>query len=227
MRTERLAAASGAGFVAAAIIGNAMETSGIRGTLLDHLRAGRSPVQATGLVLELVGFALSLVFLGYLYRVQREAEAPGGWAASAAFGAGLVATAIKLGSASAVVAAYYRADALSPELARTLDDLNGGAFVVSGFAYGLFVALAAGSALGSRGLPRWLAIGGLVAGVLATAAGVAGVLDPAGFVAVPFMLCLVWILVTGIVLTVRRPELPTRIAERAPDPVAAEPTASA
>jgi hypothetical protein len=35
------------------------------------------------------------------------------------------------------------------------------------------------------------------------AAGVAGILDPIGYVPVPFLLCLAWVLVTSIVLTVR------------------------
>ena len=76
--------------------------------------------------------------------------------------------------------------------------------MISGYLYGIFVLAAAGSAFVSRALPRWLAISGLVAGTLTVAAGVAGILDPIGYVPVPFLLCLAWVLVTSIVLTARR-----------------------
>jgi hypothetical protein len=224
MRSERLAAATGAAYVLALVVGDPLSSSA-DGPLLDRLRDGRSPAEATGVVLELVGFSLLLVFLGYLHRVLRRAEGPGGWAADAAFGAGLVAAAIKIGSAAPVIAAYYRADELTPELARTLDDLNGGAFVVSALPVGVLITLAAGSASSSRALPRWLAIGGQVVGVLSVVAGIAGVLDPAAYVPVPFLLCLVWLLVTSVLLTVRAST--PRATGRADGAVAAETAATA
>jgi hypothetical protein len=228
MRSERVIAATGALYVVAIGVGDPLSTStGGDGSLLDHLREGRSPVQATGVVLELLGFGLFLVFVGYLYRVLRRAERPGGWAAAAAFGVGLVTAAIKLGSAAPVVASTYRAHELTPALARTLDDLNGGAFVVSGYTFGIFTAIAAGSAFGSRVLPRWLSISGLVLGTLTLVAGIAGILDPAGYVPVPFLLSLVWLGVTSIVLAVRGPRAVTGPADRADDAVPAEVAASA
>src|SRR4051812_16047202 len=181
MRSRRLVAATGAIYVVAVLVGNELATdTGSAGTggraILDALRH-RTTGQAVGLTLEVLSFAALLVFLGYLYRVLRRAERPDGWAAAAAFGVGLVATAVKLGSAAPGLAAYLRRDDLTPVLARTLDDLGGGAFVVSGFAFGIFVALAAGSAFGSHVLPRWLSISGLVVGILTIAAGVAGALS--------------------------------------------------
>jgi hypothetical protein len=225
MRSRRLVAATGAIYVVAVVVGNVLATdTGNGGTgdraVLDNLRH-RTTGQAIGLVLEVLSFVALLLFLGYLYRVLRRAERPDGWAAAAAFGVGLVSTAVKLGSAAPALAAYLRRDDLTPELARTLDDLNGGAFVVSGLSFGLFVALASCSAAGSRALPRWLSISGLVVGVLTVAAGTAGVLDPAGYVPVPFLLCAVWVLVTSVLLAGRREEPADRADTAVPAGVAA------
>jgi hypothetical protein len=227
MRSERLAAATGLAYVTAVAVGDPLATSTSSGTPLEQLREGRTVVEATGVVLELVAFGFLLLFLGYLYRVLHRAEGPGGWAAGAALGAGLVATAVKLGSAAPVVAAVYRADVLTPDLARTLDDLNGGAFVVSGYPFGVFVALAAGSAFVSRALPRWLTAGGLVAGAVTVVAGIAGVLDPGAYLPVPFLLSLLWVLLASAVLTVRGRRPGTAARARAREAVGAEPTATA
>ena len=54
-------------------------------------------------------------------------------------------------------------------------------------------------------LPRWLAFAGIVVGVLTIAAGTAGIVDPAGYVPIPFLLGLVWVLATSVVLAVRGP----------------------
>ena len=45
----------------------------------------------------------------------------------------------------------------------------------------------------------------MVVGVLTIAAGTAGIVDPAGYVPVPFLLGLLWVLVTSTVLAVRGP----------------------
>jgi hypothetical protein len=153
--------------------------------------------------MEILGFAAFLVFLGYLYRVLRRAEGTEGWAAAVAFGAGLLTTAVKLASATAMLASELHPNQLTPDLARVLNDIGGGGFVISGYLYGIFLLAAAGSGVASRALPRWLGISGLVVGALTVAAGVAGILDPIGYVPVPFLLCLAWVLVTSIVLTVR------------------------
>jgi hypothetical protein len=207
MRSERLAAATGAAYVALIMVGNGLATGNgdpeDGPTILAHLRDGRSPAQTVGVLMEILGFAVFLVFLGYLYRVLRRAEGADGWGATVALGAGLVTTAVKLSSATAMLASEAHPAQLTPDLARVLNDIGGGGFVVSGYVYGIFVAAAAGAAFASRVLPRWLAISGVVVGVLAVAAGAAGVLDPLGYVPIPFLLCLAWVLVTSIVLTVR------------------------
>ena len=223
MRTERLAAASGAVYVVLVMVGNGIATAGQSNiesgkAVLSDLQH-RSAAQSVGIAMEVLSFAALMVFVGYLYRALRRSERPDGWAAAAAFGTGVLATAVKLASAAPGLAAYLRRDDLPPVLARTLNDLGGGAFVISGYAFGIFVALAAGSAFGTLALPRWLSISGLVAGVLTIAAGVAGVLSPAGYVPVPFLLCLAWILAASIVFSVRGPA--PRPTDRADDAVRA------
>jgi len=207
MRTDRFAAATGAIYVALTMVGSGLATGNgdpqDGPAILAHLRAGRTPMETIGVTMELIGFAVFLVFLGYLYRVLRRAEGAEGWGAAVALGAGLVTTAVKLATASSGAAALLHPDRLTPDLARTFNDLGGAGFVVSGYLYGIFVLAAAGAAFASRVLPRWLTISGLVAGVLTFAAGVAGILDPVGYVPVPFLLCLAWVLVTSIVLASR------------------------
>jgi hypothetical protein len=51
------------------------------------------------------------------------------------------------------------------------------------------------------------------------------VLAPAGYLPVPFLLCLAWVLVTSVLLTVRRPI--TRTTDRADDAVPAGAIATA
>jgi hypothetical protein len=160
-------------------------------------------METAGVTMQVLGAGVSLVFLGYLYRVLRRAEGAAGWGAAVALGAGLVTTAVKLATASTGAAALLHPNQLTPDLARVLNDIGGGGFVISGYLYGIFVLAAAGAAFTSRALPRWLTISGLVAGALTVAAGTAGILDPVGYVPVPFLLCLAWVLVTSITLAVR------------------------
>lgn len=227
MRSERLAMAGGAVYVLAILIGNSLVETGSSGAedgpgVLADLQRDTSAVQDVGLVLEVLGFAAFLVFLGALHRTLRRAEGPDGWLAATAFGAGIATVAVKVGSVAPVMAAGARSDELTPDLARTLNDLGGAAFVISGYTSGIFVAAAAAAALATRVLPRWLAISGVVIGLLTVAAGTAGIVYPGGYVPVPFLLGLLWVLVTSGLLTLRRPTAPddgtarTRAADGVP-----------
>jgi hypothetical protein len=232
MRTQRFAAVTGAVYVLAVLVGNEMSNAGASGkdtgpAILADLQRPRSGVNIAGTVMEVLGFALLVVFVGYLYRVLRRAEGPDGWWAAPAFGAGLVTVAVKLASAAPFMAAHLRASELSPELARTLIDMNGAAFVISGFTWGIFVLAAAAAALSGRVLPQWLGIVGVVVGVLTIAAGVAGILDPLGYVPIPFLLGLLWVLAVSIVLTVRRTPRDHAQPVRAADSVPAGASATA
>jgi hypothetical protein len=133
--------------------------------------------------------------------------------------------AVKLATSASGAAARLHVGQLDAPLARTLNDLGSAGFVISGYLFGVFVVAAAGSAFVSRALPRWLSVSGLVVGVLTIAAGTAGILDPVGYVPVPFLLCLAWVLVTSILLTARgaRPAggQPGRTADAVPTGVSA------
>ena len=206
--SARLAAASGAFFVVAALVGNAMFSSGsVEGTdgasALADLQRDRSLVNDIGFVLEILAFAAFLVFLGYLYKVLRRAEGADGSAAAVALGGGLVYLAIKVGSAGPLMAGFYRSDELTPDLARTLVDLNDMAFVVSGFVFGLFCAAAAVSTMARGVVPRWLGWAGLVIGLLTAAVGTIGIVQVRSFNPLPFVAALAWTLVVSVVLTVR------------------------
>jgi hypothetical protein len=231
MRSERIVAATGAAYVVLTVVGNALETGNGDpqggAAILADLRVGRSPMEDVGVIMGVLGVAAFLIFVGYLYRVLRRAEGADGWGAVVALGAGLLMTAVKLSSATAMLASEAHPGQLTPDLARVLNDIGGGGFVISGYLSGIFVAAAAGSALVSRALPRWLSITGLVVGVLSVAAGAAGIIDPIGYVPVPFLLGLLWVLAASIVLTLRGGRPSSAMTDRTADavPVGASATA--
>ena len=204
----RIGAASGAVCVIAVMVGNGLALAGWSGAtdgpgVLADLQREQSVVNIVGLSMELLGWAALVMFLGYLYRVLQRAEGPDGWLAPVAFGSGLIMVCIKLGSVAPLTAAWYRSDDLTMTTATTLSDLGGALFVVSGWATGLLVASAAGSALVSGVLPRWLGWSGMVSGVAALVAGTAGIMDPLDYIPLPFLAGLLWILITSVLLTAR------------------------
>ena len=129
---ERVGAASGAIYVGLLIVGGSMLTSGTTQTArpndeqsLSNLRRTAESGSATvGLALVLLAFAAFAVFLGYLQGVLRRAEGQQSWLPTAAVFAGLSALVIKWASGSFIGAAILRKDEISPELARTLNDLD-------------------------------------------------------------------------------------------------------
>lgn len=204
----RIGAASGAVCVLSVMVGNGLalagwsEASDGPGVLAD-LQRDLSVVNRVGLSMELLGWAALVMFLGYLYRVLKRAEGPDGWLAPVAFGSGLIMVCVKLGSVAPLTAAWYRRDEFTVTTATTLSDLSGALFVVSGWTTGLLVASAAGSGLASGVLPRWLGWFGMVSGVATLVAGTAGIMGPRGYVPLPFLAALLWILITSVVLSVR------------------------
>ena len=212
-KRERIAPLSGAVCVIAVMVGNGMALAGQTGAtggagLLADLQAAPSLVNSLGLTLEMFGWAALMCFLAVLYRTLRGAEHSDGWLASVAFGAGVLMLALKLGSVAPWMAAWYRRDELTVPLAQTLNDLGAALFIVSGWATGLCVAAAAGSAIGSRVLPRWLGWFGLVSGVGALVAGTAGVVNPQTYNPMLFLASLLWVLLTSVVLAVRAGHAP-------------------
>lgn len=189
--SARLAAASGACYVIAVMVG---------GTLME---ADSVALARAGYTLAVLGFTAFVVFVGFMHRILSLAEGPDGWVATLALGAGLLHSAVRFEAQAPRMVGSYRGDTLSPELARVLEDLNGMAFVVTGLLLGLYSASAGWVCVTHRLLPRWLGWFGLVTGVLAVAAGIVGMVDPNLYIPLPFIAGLGWTLIVSILLTVR------------------------
>jgi hypothetical protein len=212
---ERVGAASGAVYAGLLVVGGSMMTAGTTDTarptgeqvLSDLRRTAESGSAKVGLALALVGFAAFAIFLGYLHGVLRRAEGQRSWLPDAALFAGLSALVIKWGSGSFVGAAILRKDEISPDLARTLDDLDGAAFWTSWLPYAVFVGLTAVVILRTRFVPRGFGWVGLMLAVAGVATSVSFDLAMSELGALPYLLSVVWVLALSGVLAVRGPRL--------------------
>jgi hypothetical protein len=225
---DRVGALSGAASTVLAIIGNDVLSTppGPHDThpsgqqdLTDLQWLASHPSAQAGVGLELLSLTLAIVFIAYLSWRVRAA----GWLAVAALAGGVTEIAVKLASASPMLAAYILRDDLSPQTARVLVDINGAAFVVMWLPAGLFVASAAAAGLFTRTVGRVLGWGGILAGgscILVTAATGVNVLSA---VFVPWILCMLWVLLVSLRLGFARSraELPTSpVPASSPTPVA-------
>lgn len=204
----RLGAACGAGYVVAALVGNELSNAGSSaGTgSPDALADLQRPLSATnmfGTGLEVGGLVAFVFFLGAVVALLRRGEGPTGWLAGVAGGAGMITLAVKLSSVAPFIAARQRAEVLTPDLARTLIDVNAAAFVVSGLTFAVFVLAASCSGLAGRTLPRWLGWVGVVIGVLGLVTPTIGIFDPDNYNPLPFLGALLWTLVASVLLTIR------------------------
>jgi hypothetical protein len=208
----RLAAATGAAYILLILVGNTLSTRGASRSahptgarvLRDAEHQVHSAAVTTGFVLEVRGFTLFIVFLGYLATVLRSRRSEPDVMAGTAVVAGVTMLAVKLGSAAPMGALMLDRHQLSPVLARVLADINGVAFVVSWIPMGVFVAALA-LALRSAGLAgRPTAYTGLVIGLAGLVLGVVGINDPLNANPMPFLLSLVWVLVVSVRLAIRR-----------------------
>jgi hypothetical protein len=151
----------------------------------------------------LAGLAF-LWFVVWLSGRLRDAEGPSGFLTSVTFGAGLLFVAMVFASAIAmgtVAAGVEFADAPVPdgEFARQFEGLGFGLLLLGGgFAAGISVAAASLVGLRTTILPRWLAIAGIVAGLLLVLFGV---------FFLPLALLVLWVIAVGVVL-MRRPSIP-------------------
>ena len=148
-------------------------------------------------VLELIGMLCFIPFLGYLYSILRQAEGEGAWLSPTAFGAGLVDLTIKLGSIAPSFAAQQ--EGLEPQLHDALHKMNSVAFIVTMLPIGVMMAAVAIVILKTRILPLWL---GVLAALTAPACWVNGMFLDAEF-GPAFLLFLLWVVMAGIVLTLR------------------------
>ena len=79
-----------------------------------------------------------------------------------------------------------------------LIDINGACFVLFGLVYGLMASAAGIAGRQTGALPRWLAWWAIVAGILAVPLGAVGLAGPESYNPMAFLLLLVWTLVVGV-----------------------------
>ncbi|MGH2996194.1 MAG: hypothetical protein ACRDM9_07750 [Gaiellaceae bacterium] len=164
------------------------------------------------LVLELIGLLLFIPFLGYLWSVLREAEGPGGWLATTAFGAGLVDVTLKLGGLAPGKVANDFGDATA--MHKALEDMNSVTFIATMLPLSVLTAAVAIIILKTGALPRWL---GWLAAVAAPLLLVNGMFLDAEF-GPAFLLFLLWTLLASVVLTVRPTEARSQTGQVMPSP---------
>jgi hypothetical protein len=188
-RTGRLALLSGAAYVVAVLVGNALTESATGDGVLGDLEATATSTAArVGIVLELLAFVLLLVFVGTLCTYLRRTPASGVLAVP-----GAVMVSIKLGSGAELLAALYERHDLDEGTAQALVSENGAAFLLFWLPFGLFVVATAMvmAQAGTVGTSwRW---SGCTLGTLTVLAGVVGAVDPDLAVPVPFLLSLLWV----------------------------------
>ncbi len=200
----RFGAAAGAGYVVLAFVGDSLGGNGDSPALgsaptkYAHWLATSSPGTAgyIGAFLELIGVLCFVVFAAALYDVLRRAEPERTWLPTAALGAALVSTAIKLGAAPPMLAALSLRHGIDPQLAKALVEINDYAFLLTWAADALMLGAVAACALRGAVLPRWLAIAAAVIAPLLLASVAAGNNAPP----FGFLLGLLWFLAASIAL---------------------------
>jgi hypothetical protein len=226
---DRIGAATGAAFVTSIFVGNVMATSGQstsmhptgREVLNGAAHAAGSTTATVGMLLEVSGFVLFIMFLGFLVDLLRP-RSPGSWAglaAGTAIVAGIVELAIKLGSAAPFLTLSLDREAMSPEIARVLNDINGMAFLASWLPLAVFLGALAIALHGTGLIGRPTMYVGVAAGVAGLALALWGVQDPMSANPIALMVGMLWLLVVTVRLTVRpgrRTETADAAAERIP-----------
>ena len=211
---HRVAAATGALYVILILIGNTLATSGDSTSthptgaqvLRDAARHAHDGRTTAGFVLEVLGFTLLIVFLGYLAATLARARCADDWSpvlGATAVVAGITMVAIKLGSAAPVVALAMDRKDLDPTLARVLNDINGVAFVLSWLPTAVFVGAAAVALLRAGLIGRPTAWIGAVLGLVGVPLAILGLHDPESANPMAFLLALLWVLAVSGRLAVR------------------------
>ncbi|WP_308465294.1 hypothetical protein [Rathayibacter soli] len=220
---NRTGALAGAAYVALTVVGNQLAAGGSSdphpsgATDLTTLASTPGVVAQLGSAIEFLGFIAFMFYLGWLVTTLRTRGGVATWFASTAVIAGTVTVALKISSIFPVIAGRLDHNSLSPSIARVLADMNNVAFVVTFLTFGTFLAAVGAAFVVSRVMSRWFGWSAVAIGGGTIALTLLSGADPINANALPFMLGLLWILVTGIVLAWRgvRAELPgepTRIA---------------
>lgn len=217
----RLGAAAGilyvvlltAGFVmVAASIGGPLATIDSPDELILAELERQSGVGAwVGLYLSAIGSLLFVVFAARLWATLRRAEGDPGLASAAGFGFGIIYVGLTLVSLVFVGAERLAAGrGIDIELARVLQTLNSGTYILSWGAAALFLAATASVVLATGALPRWL---GWSAAALALALLLAMAVPTIGPALMAPFLFPFWVLAAAIVLLRRSSELHERTTE--------------
>ncbi|QZY28405.1 hypothetical protein [Nocardioides coralli] len=186
------------------LVGNGLYDGGdSSGTaVLRQAEEGLPTIAYAAYSLELAGFVALCVLLGCLATlIGRRSPV----AAVTTVVVGTTAVAVKVASVTPEMALRVHHDGLDPAVAELMAGLNGAGFVVFGFLLSVTLT-AAGIGLLRTDEPRWLAWWAAVVGGLGAVAGVVGILEPARYVPVPFLLLLLWMMAYGLTTAVR----PTR-----------------
>lgn len=148
-------------------------------------------------VLELVGLIALVPFFGYLFALMREGEGEHGWLAATAFGAGLIALAVKFASAAPFLAA--RRLESGTELEQALTAMNNAAFILMLLPLGVTVGITSAIIIKTNILPVGLGwAGALTAGALVVnSTALDAEFGPA------FLLFLLWIALSSAIMTRR------------------------
>lgn len=210
---DRIAAATGAAFVALIVVGNAISTSGTSQAahpsgaqvLKDIAHQASSTSATVGFILEFLGFVAFLGFLGYLGDALRRRIGHGGAnvAGATAVVAGSVMLAVKLASVAPSGALFADRRHISPQLAQVLNDINGVAFVVSWLPFTVFVGAAALALRKASLVGRPTAYVGICIAVVGLVLTMVSLQDPFNGTPVAFMLGLLWTLVVSVRLAVK------------------------
>ena len=155
---DRIGAATGAAFVVMLFVGNTLSIADTgqsthptgEQVLKDTAAQASSSVATVGILLEFLGLAAFMGFLGYLADVMRRRTGDGrpNVLPSVALVAGTTMLATKLAGAAPSLTLFLDRQQLSPEVALILNDMNGAAFVLSGLPFAVFVGAAAGACAG-------------------------------------------------------------------------------
>jgi hypothetical protein len=189
------------------------------GMLSSALLIGGNSVPVSGgvkHVVELFGLILFVPFLGYLFAVLRRAEGGDGWLSATAFGAGLIAFAIKLASVAPFVAAQGLAS--GSEIKGALVAMNDASFILVLLPLGVMVAAASALILKTGILPAWIGWAGAftACALLVNSTFLDAKFGPA------FLLFLLWAVLTSAVMTWRAGAVRAR-GPTGPEPVTPKP----
>ncbi len=186
------------------------------GEILAEARDGLPAIAYVAFPLELIGFAALVVLLAWLVAYLFE-RAPVAAVTTGIAGSAMIA--VKVGSVGPWMVVNSMPDKLDPMTAEMLISLNDQSFVISGFLICL-AFLAAGVGLLATEFPRWLSWWATVAGGLGVVAGMVGIVHPAAYLPMPYLLLLVWMIAVAIA-TVTRPDNAARVPEKLHHQVAA------